>query len=55
MDLVGCNKIIDLISSLTDVDSVFIISHHAQDLELTKDNSLIVEKSEDGISKIKFV
>lgn len=55
MDLVGCNKIIDLISGLSDIDSVFIISHHAQDLELTKDNSLIVEKSEDGISQIKFV
>jgi len=55
MDLLGCNKIIDLISSLTDIDSVFIISHHAQDLEITKDNSLVVEKSESGISQIKFV
>ena len=55
MDILGCNKIIDLISSLTDIDSIFIISHHAQDLEITRDNSIIVEKSEDGISKIKFV
>ena len=55
MDLMGCNKIIDLISSLSDIDSVFIISHHAQDLELTKDNSLVVEKAENGISQIKFV
>ena len=55
MDLIGCNKIIDLISGLSDIDSIFIISHHAQDLELTKDNSLVVEKTEDGISQIKFV
>jgi len=55
MDLIGCNKIIDLISSLSDIDSIFIISHHTQDLELTRDNSLVVEKSENGISHLKFV
>ena len=55
LDSQGCNKIINLISKLTDIDSVFIISHHAQDLELTKDNSIVVEKNEDGISTIKIV
>ena len=45
----------NLISNLNDIDSVFIVSHHAQDLELTKDNSIIVEKDETGISSIKIV
>lgn len=55
LDLQGCSKIMNLISSLNDIDSVFIVSHHAQDLELTKDNSIVVEKSEDGVSSIKIV
>jgi len=55
MDAIGCSKIMSLISALTDIESVFIISHHAQDLELTKDNSIIVEKNESGISSIKIV
>ncbi len=55
LDSQGCSKIMDLISGLNDIDSVFIISHHAQDLELTKDTSILVEKDEAGISKLKIV
>ena len=55
LDLQGCSKIMNLISNLTDIDSVFIISHHTQDLELTKDNEIVVEKNDIGISSIKFV
>ena len=55
LDSQGCSKIMNLISNLNDIDSVFIVSHHAQDLELTKDNSIIVEKDETGISSIKIV
>ena len=55
LDLQGCSKIMNLISGLTDIDSIFIISHHAQDLELTKDNGIVVEKNEEGISSIKIV
>ena len=55
LDSQGCSKIMNLISNLNDIDSVFIVSHHAQDLELTKDNSVIVEKNEDGLSTIKIV
>lgn len=55
LDTQGCSKILNLLSSLTDVDSVFIISHHAQDLELTKDNEIIVEKNESGLSTLRFI
>ena len=55
LDSQGCSKIMNLISNLNDIDSVFIVSHHAQDLELTKDNSIIVEKDESGLSSIKIV
>ena len=55
LDSQGCNKILNLISGLTDIDSVFIISHHSQDLEISQDNELLVEKGEDGVSTIRFV
>ena len=54
-DAISCQKITNLISTLTDISSVFIISHHVQDLGITYDNQLLVEKSEQGISSIKFV
>ena len=40
-----CNKIVD-------VDSLFIISHHARELEIPYDSELIVTKDEKGISNI---
>lgn len=55
LDLIGCRKIMSLISNLSDIESVFIISHHAQDLELTSDVKILVEKNENGISTIKVV
>ena len=55
LDSHGCHKIMNLISNLTDIDSIFIISHHSQDLELARDNSIIVEKDDTGISTIKIV
>ena len=55
MDGISCQKITNLISTLTDISSIFIISHHAQDLEITYDSQLLVEKDENGISSISFV
>ena len=55
LDLQGCSKIMNLISNLNDIDSVFIVSHHVQDLEITSDNNIVVEKNNDGISIIKIV
>lgn len=52
LDAHGCQKIIDLISKMKDIESVFIISHHAAELQISYDNHIEVEKSEAGISKI---
>lgn len=53
LDITGCQNIIKLINNkIKDVSSIFIISHHASELELSADNTLVVEKGKDGISKI---
>lgn len=52
IDAQGCQKIIDLVSKAEDIESVFIISHHAAELQISYDNHIEVEKSEQGVSKI---
>jgi len=42
-----CNK-------LADVDSLFIISHHARELEIPYDSELIITKNEFGISNVTW-
>ena len=44
-----------LVSSLSDISSIFIISHHTDDLDLVCDNEVVVQKQEHGISTIKLV
>lgn len=52
LDSVGCDNIINLISSrLKDVSTIYIISHR-KDLNIPYDRELKVEKNEDGISNI---
>ena len=52
IDSEGCNKIIEFISNAaSDVESVFIISHH-ENLELPFDTTLKIEKNEQGISRV---
>ena len=52
LDSIGCQKVFNLISSkLTDIENVYIISHHS-DLQLPIDKELIIEKGVDGISRI---
>lgn len=53
LDAVGCEKILDLISAcVTDVESLFIISHHSESLQIPADNILVIEKDERGISRL---
>lgn len=53
LDSVSCDKVVNFITSeLKDVESIFIISHHADELELPQDCQLIVEKDEMGVSRI---
>lgn len=54
IDSVGCDKVIELISNkLQEVSSVYIISHHAEALEIPVDNYITVVKGLDGVSYVK--
>lgn len=52
LDLEGCNRVIDLITSLSDVKNVFVVTHR-RDLSIPSDKEVIVVKSSAGISEIK--
>lgn len=54
LDSIGCSKVIDLISrKLTGVNSIYIISHHADELDIPADNYIFVEKDLNGVSHLK--
>ena len=53
LDGIGCNNVINLISrKLNDVESLFIISHHASELEISYDCEMVIEKDSNGISRV---
>lgn len=52
LDTIGCNRVIDVISNLSDVKNVFIVTHR-RDLSIPTDKELIVVKSTAGISEIR--
>lgn len=53
LDRVSCEQVIKLIvNKLSDVESVFIISHHSDELQLPIDTQITVIKDEDGISSV---
>lgn len=53
LDAEGCQKILTLLSSkLHDVDSIYIITHHA-DVSVPCDNEIVISKGADGISYVK--
>lgn len=55
MDSVGSKKLIDLIlKELSDIDSVFIITHH-EELGIPYDHQITIEKGLDGISRVRDV
>lgn len=55
LDTNGCSNILNLISrKLTDIESIYIISHRAGELEIPYDSELIVTKNASGISTIKW-
>lgn len=55
LDSQGCDKILQLISNLTDIDTIFIVSHHSDALNMSFDSKILVEKNESGISKISLL
>jgi len=53
LDKLATTKIIELIADkLKDVESIFITSHHSEELDLPVDSELKIVKSESGISEI---
>ncbi len=53
LDKTSCDAVMRLIEAeMRSVESVFIISHHADELNIPIDSELHVVKSEDGISRI---
>lgn len=55
LDKISCNKVIDFITNnLTDIESIFIISHHADELDIPVDNKLIVKKDENNLSEVVY-
>lgn len=53
LDFIGCQKVINLISTkLQDINNIFIVTHRG-DLEIPYDLEIIVEKDEKGISRIR--
>lgn len=54
LDSIGCQNVINMIAKrLSDIESVFIITHHASELDIPYDKQLFVVKDERGISEIK--
>ena len=52
LDMVGCNNVLNLISELGDIDSIYIISHHADELKIPYDMKIKVVKDSSGISSV---
>lgn len=53
LDSIGTGGVIDLISNkLSDIDSIFIISHHSDELQIPTDMELKIVKNNDGISEV---
>lgn len=55
MDSVGCESILQLITSkIADVESIFIISHRADELEIPADYQLTVIKNNQGVTAVEW-
>lgn len=52
LDAIGCQKVLDVISSITDIRNIFIVTHR-KDLSIPTDKELVVVKSSSGISEIR--
>jgi len=53
LDSVSCDKVLTFIANeLKDIESVFIISHHSQELDIAVDGEIVVMKDANGVSEI---
>ena len=54
LDSKGCDQLLNLfVKKLSDLSSIYIISHHADSLNIPYDRELIIVKNESGYSEIK--
>lgn len=54
LDSTSCDRVLNFITKeLGGIESVFIISHHSDELEIPCDSELTVEKNESGVSSVK--
>lgn len=54
LDSTSTQSVLHLINNkLNDIESLFIISHHCDELDISCDCELIVEKNENGISEVR--
>lgn len=54
LDSVSCDKVLNFITNeINDVDSIFIISHHSDQLEIGYDSEIVVVKDTNSISHIQ--
>lgn len=52
LDMIGCQRVLDVISSLSDIKNIFIVTHR-KDLSIPTDKEVVVVKSASGISEIQ--
>lgn len=52
LDAIGCQKVLDVISAITDIKNIFIVTHR-KDLSIPTDKEIVVVKSCNGISEIR--
>ncbi len=53
LDSIGCEKVINMINKrFTDINSIYIISHHAEELSIPVDTTLTVIKESTGVSHV---
>ena len=53
LDSVGCDSVLNFITNrLSDIESIFIISHHADTLNIGNDSTITVVKNKEGVSYI---
>ena len=53
LDSVSCDKVLNFITNeLNDIESVFIISHHSDELQIPSDYEIVVTKDIHGVSTI---
>ena len=52
LDMFGCQRVLDVISSITDIKNIFIVTHR-KDLSIPSDKEIVVVKSSNGISEIR--